>query len=70
MAVVYGVSELCVEVLGFLVAKSPPTHVNARENPGPETGMPVERALALSLSIFNHLQYAKIERDGLGDFVV
>ena len=34
----------CVEVIGFKVAKSPPTRVNARENAGPETGIPVGRA--------------------------
>ena len=46
MAVVYGVSEVvfCLEVLGFQVAKSAPAHVIARENPGPETGIPVGRA--------------------------
>ena len=34
----------CVEVIGFKVVKSPPAHVNARENLGPETGIPVGRA--------------------------
>ena len=41
----------CVEVIGFKVAKSPPARVNARENPGPETGIPVGRALALLLIV-------------------
>ena len=35
----------CVEVIDFKVAKSPPTHVNARENPRPETGILPGRAL-------------------------
>ena len=35
----------CVKVIGFKVAKSPPAHVNARENPRPKTGLPVGRAL-------------------------
>ena len=36
--------NVCVEVIGFKVAKSLPARVNARENPGPETGIPVGRA--------------------------
>ena len=40
-------SDWFAEIIGFKVAKSPPTRINARENPGPETGIPGWKGLTM-----------------------